>query len=166
MGNRKLLNYACGVILLGVIIYLKSKGIDLTPLWVGMGAASVIVGIALQEPLSSLFKGVALDMEGVFHRGEWIRVGGEGGLFGHHRQPGLDLAEAAVRHVRVPRDRRAAAVAALELGPETLAVGVLQFLEGDIGLGQAQLLALIQTGRAAQRQQQRRQDSQRDPGNR
>ena len=46
------------------------------------GAASVIVGIALQEPLSSLFKGVALDLEGVFHRGEWIRVGGQGGVAG------------------------------------------------------------------------------------
>lgn len=70
------------VLLLGSVIYLKSKGIDLTPLWVGMGAASLIVGFALQEPLSNLFKGVALDIEGVIRRGDWIRVGGESGIAG------------------------------------------------------------------------------------
>jgi small-conductance mechanosensitive channel len=74
--------FKLAVLLLGLIIYLKYLGIDLTPLWVGMGAASIVLGIALQEPLSSLFKGVALDIEGVFHRGEWIRVGGPGGLAG------------------------------------------------------------------------------------
>jgi CRP-like cAMP-binding protein len=47
-----------------------------------MGAASVILGIALQEPLASLFTGVALDVEGVLKRGDWIRVGGEDGVAG------------------------------------------------------------------------------------
>jgi len=70
------------VLLIGLMIYLKHVGIDLTPLWVGMGAASIIIGIALQEPLTSLFTGVALDVEGVFRRGEWIRLGGEDGVVG------------------------------------------------------------------------------------
>jgi len=70
------------VLLVGVIIYLKSQGIDLTPLWVGMGAASLILGFALQDPLSNLIKGVSLDIEGVIKRGEWIRVGGENGIAG------------------------------------------------------------------------------------
>lgn len=71
-----------GILLICTIVYLSSQGVSLTPLWVGMGAASVIVGIALREPLSSLFKGIALDVEGVFRRGEWIQVGGEGGVTG------------------------------------------------------------------------------------
>ncbi len=70
------------ILLLGMMFYLKSEGISLTPLWVGMGAASIVLGIALQEPLASLFTGVALDLEGVFRRGEWIRVGGKEGLAG------------------------------------------------------------------------------------
>ncbi|MHC4945105.1 MAG: cyclic nucleotide-binding domain-containing protein [Planctomycetota bacterium] len=74
--------FKLAVLLIGLIVYMKYLGIDLTPLWLGMGAASIVLGIALQEPLSSLFKGVALDMEGVIHRGEWIRVGGPSGLAG------------------------------------------------------------------------------------
>ncbi len=70
------------VVLAGLAIYLNAQNVSLTPLWVGMGAASIVVGIALQEPLSNLFTGVALDLEGVFKRDEWIRVGGEGGMTG------------------------------------------------------------------------------------
>jgi len=70
------------VVLIGAAVYLKSENVNLTPLWVGMGAASIVVGIALQEPLSNLFTGVALDIEGVFKRNHWIRVGGEDGIVG------------------------------------------------------------------------------------
>ena len=56
----------------------------------------------------------------------------------------------------VPDHRRAAAVAALEFRPEADAVGILQVLEGEVGLAEAQLLALIEADRAAQRHQQRR----------
>ena len=70
------------LLLLGLMIYLKLEGVSLTPLWVGMGAASLVLGLALQEPLSSLFKGLAMDVEGVIRRGDWIRVGGEDGIAG------------------------------------------------------------------------------------
>ena len=70
------------VILVGLAVYLRSENISLTPLWVGMGAASIVVGIALQEPLSNLFTGVALDIEGVLKQGQWIRFGGPDGVVG------------------------------------------------------------------------------------
>ena len=60
-----------------------------------------------------------------------------------------------MRRLRLPDHRRAAAVAALELRPELDAVGIDQILEGELGLGQAQLLALVEADRAAHRQQQR-----------
>jgi hypothetical protein len=69
---------------------------------------------------------------------------------------GLASEKAAVLVVGNPRDRRAAPIAALVVGPEADAVGVLQVLVGDIGLGQAQLLALVEADRAAQAQQQPR----------
>ena len=64
--------------------------------------------------------------------------------------------KSGVRLRIVPDHRRAAAVAALELRPERDAVRVLQVLEGEIGFGETQLLALIEADRSAQRQQQRR----------
>jgi small-conductance mechanosensitive channel len=70
------------VVLVGLTVYLKGQDISLTPLWVGMGAASIVVGIALQEPLANLFTGVALDLEGAFKRNDWIRVGGKDGIAG------------------------------------------------------------------------------------
>ena len=67
---------------IGFLVYLHALGISLTPLLFGMGAASIVVGLALQEPLSNLFAGLALDMEGAFHPGDWIRVDVDGGTVG------------------------------------------------------------------------------------
>ena len=77
-------------------------------------------------------------------------------MLGRHRQPRLARDEAGIRAVAVvPRHRRAAAVAALELRPERDAVGILQLLERQLGFGQAEFLALIEADRAAQRSEQR-----------
>jgi hypothetical protein len=56
--------------------------------------------------------------------------------------------------VGLPHHRRAAAVAALELGPELDAVGIGQVLEGEFGLGEAEFLALIDADRTAHGEQQ------------
>lgn len=63
----------------GLFIYLWVKQAKLTPFFIGMGATSIIVGLALQETLSNLFAGLVLDFEGILRRGEWIRIEGEGG---------------------------------------------------------------------------------------
>jgi small-conductance mechanosensitive channel/CRP-like cAMP-binding protein len=66
----------------GFLLYLKALGFSLTPLLFGMGAASIVVGLALQEPLSNLFAGLALDMEGAIEQGDWVRVDVDGGTVG------------------------------------------------------------------------------------
>ncbi|MBE0618180.1 MAG: mechanosensitive ion channel, partial [Proteobacteria bacterium] len=66
----------------GLLVYLKAVGFSLTPLLFGMGAASIVVGLALQEPLSNLFAGLALDMEGAIEQGDWVRVDVDGGTVG------------------------------------------------------------------------------------
>ena len=60
------------IVLVGCAIFLKIKP---WPLFLGMGAASIVLGFALKEMLENLFTGMTLDMEGAFHRGDWIRVG-------------------------------------------------------------------------------------------
>jgi small-conductance mechanosensitive channel len=60
------------IVLVGCAIILKIKP---WPLLLGMGAASIVLGFALKEMLENLFTGMTLDMEGAFHRGDWIRVG-------------------------------------------------------------------------------------------
>src|SRR5581483_12363315 len=75
-----------------------------------------------------------------------------GDVIRRHGQPGPGFAEAAVRRVRLPHYRRAAAVAALVLGPELDAVRIDEVGELKLGFGEPQLLALIEADGAAERQ--------------
>src|SRR5258708_39793322 len=68
-------------------------------------------------------------------------------------QPGFGVAKPGIRQVRRPRHRRPAAVPPLEIGPELDAVRVLQILEWNFGLRQAQFFSLINAGASSQRQQ-------------
>ena len=63
---------------------------------------------------------------------------------------GSPVGEAGLRCPGLPGHRRAAAVAAGEAGPEGDAERVLELLEGEHRLLQAQLLALVEADRAAQ----------------
>ncbi|MPM00683.1 hypothetical protein SDC9_46912 [bioreactor metagenome] len=83
-------------------------------------------------------------------------IDGQRRLHRGDRQPGLGTREPGIDRILLPDHRGTAAVAALEFGPELLAIGVLQVLEGDLGLGQAQFLALIEADRAPQTHQKRR----------
>jgi small-conductance mechanosensitive channel len=60
------------IVLLGCFILLKIK---LATILLGMGALSIVLGFALKEMLENLFTGLALEMEGTFRRGDWIRYG-------------------------------------------------------------------------------------------
>jgi len=69
------------------------------------------------------------------------------------RKPRLAVGEPAIGMIGRPGHRGARSVAALELRPEALAVGVLQILVGHVGLRQTQLLALVKTDRSLHRHQ-------------
>ncbi len=60
------------IVFIGCWIFLR---IRLWPAILGMGAVSIIIGFALKEMLENLFTGMSLEMEGAFHRGDWIRLG-------------------------------------------------------------------------------------------
>lgn len=70
------------VVFIGLLIYLKIQGVSLTPLFFGMGAVSIVVGLALQDPLSNLFAGLTLDLEGHIRPGDWLRIDVDGGTEG------------------------------------------------------------------------------------
>ena len=52
-------------------------GVDLGNLLTALGVSSLVIGLALQEPLGNLFNGVSLLMANPFKKGEWINVNGE-----------------------------------------------------------------------------------------
>ena len=52
-------------------------GVDLGNLLTALGVGSLVIGLALQEPLGNLFNGVSLLMANPFRKGEWISIDGE-----------------------------------------------------------------------------------------
>jgi len=44
-----------------------------------LGVSSLVIGLALQEPLGNLFNGVALLMAKPFYKGDWVQIGEETG---------------------------------------------------------------------------------------
>jgi small-conductance mechanosensitive channel len=53
--------------------------LDLGSLLTALGVSSLVVGLALQEPLGNLFNGISLLMGNPFKKGDWIRIGKEEG---------------------------------------------------------------------------------------
>lgn len=51
--------------------------LNLGNLLTALGVGSVVIGLALQEPLGNLFTGISLLMANPFKKGEWIKVGDE-----------------------------------------------------------------------------------------
>lgn len=65
------------IVVTGFLFYLGTQRVSLTPLVVGMGAASIIVGLALQETLANLFAGLSMEAESALERGQWIELEGQ-----------------------------------------------------------------------------------------
>jgi len=54
-------------------------GLNLGNLLTALGVSSLVIGLALQEPLGNLFNGVALLMAKPFQKGDWVQIGEEAG---------------------------------------------------------------------------------------
>lgn len=55
----------------------KVWDVDLGNLLTAFGVSSLVIGLALQEPLGNLFNGLSLLMANPFKKGDWINVAGE-----------------------------------------------------------------------------------------
>jgi hypothetical protein len=83
-----------------------------------------------------------------------LRVDRQLPVLGRDRQPRFAAGETGALLVLGPDHRRAAAITALEIGPELNSIRILQVLEGQLGFGQTEFLALVETDRTAQRHDQ------------
>lgn len=66
------------LILIGATLLVVSRvfDLDLTGLLVGSTVVSAIIALSLQQLLSSLFSGIALQLEGPFQVGDWVLIDG------------------------------------------------------------------------------------------
>lgn len=70
-----------GMVYGGVVLVMLGKvaGVDLTPLLATTSVVSLVLGLALQQPLSNLFAGLVLHADRPFREEDWILVGGREG---------------------------------------------------------------------------------------
>ena len=54
-------------------------GLNLGNLLTALGVSSLVIGLALQEPLGNLFNGISILMARPFGKGDWLQVGDEQG---------------------------------------------------------------------------------------
>jgi len=62
-----------GFIFVGVVIYFKVRGVEITGVWVSTGVVAALAGFALQKTLGDLFSGIALSIESPFRKGDWLQ---------------------------------------------------------------------------------------------
>jgi small-conductance mechanosensitive channel len=74
-----------GAVYVGVALVMLSNmfGVDVTPLLATTSVASLVLGLALQQPLSNLFAGVVLHFDRAFSEGDWILVNDREGQIVH-----------------------------------------------------------------------------------
>lgn len=67
------------ITLIGALVLSDVWGIHLGHVLTALGFGSLVLGLALQEPLGNLFNGIALLMANPFQKGDWIDIDGEVG---------------------------------------------------------------------------------------
>jgi small-conductance mechanosensitive channel/CRP-like cAMP-binding protein len=63
----------------GAIVLSKVWSLDLGAVVTALGVGSIVIGLALQEPLGNVFAGIMLMFERPFAPGDWIQVQGNNG---------------------------------------------------------------------------------------
>ena len=63
--------------LIALMLMLACWKINLTPVLAGLGVTGMVLGLALQESISSLFCGIMIAVNKPFREGDWIDVGKE-----------------------------------------------------------------------------------------
>jgi MscS family membrane protein len=67
--------------LIGVSIILSNWNIDVGPIVASLGVAGIVVGLALQEPLSNIFSGISLVLDRAYKVGDMVSLdSGESGI--------------------------------------------------------------------------------------
>jgi len=67
------------LLLSSMIVVSTIWGFDIGNMLTAFGLGSLVVGLALQEPLGNLFQGVSLLLANPFQKGDWVQIGSEQG---------------------------------------------------------------------------------------
>ena len=67
------------LLLSSMIVISSIWGFNIANMLTAFGVGSLVVGLALQEPLGNLFQGVSLLLANPFHKGDWVEIGDEQG---------------------------------------------------------------------------------------
>ena len=79
--QAQLLGKICAILtwIVALVVILACFRINLTPVLAGLGVIGMVLGLALQESISSLFSGIMLAINKPFREGDWIEVAGQAG---------------------------------------------------------------------------------------
>jgi len=65
--------------LIGMLVLLKSYGVDLTAILSGLGIGGVAVAFAAKDTIANFFGSVSILMSNIFSQGDWVEIGDEQG---------------------------------------------------------------------------------------
>lgn len=72
--NRLLISILrAAILLISVLLILKAAGFNIQSLVAGLGLASVVVGLAVQDVLKDIFRGISIIGDSYFHIGDIVR---------------------------------------------------------------------------------------------
>ena len=79
--QAQLLGKICAILtwIIALVLILACFRVNLTPVLAGLGVIGMVLGLALQESISSLFSGIMLAINKPFREGDWIEVAGQAG---------------------------------------------------------------------------------------
>jgi len=63
------------ILIISAFVLANVWGLDLGNLLTALGVSSLVIGLALQEPLANIFNGISLLIAKPFEEGDWIKVG-------------------------------------------------------------------------------------------
>lgn len=78
---RLLIDFARGLLVVaaGAIVLSFVWGLDVQQGFAALGLGSIVIGLALQEPLGNLFSGLLVALERPFKVGDWLKIEGQVG---------------------------------------------------------------------------------------
>jgi small-conductance mechanosensitive channel len=91
------------IITVGLLVAMRSVGVEITPVLAALGVGGLAAALALQEPLSNLFAGLFITIAGQMSIGDYIRIeGGPEGTIADFRWNATQLQTMAGNVVIVP----------------------------------------------------------------
>lgn len=136
------------IVIIGVLVLLKSAGVEITPMLAALGVGGLAVALALQDPMSNLFAGLFITVGGQIRIGDYVRMeGGPEGVISDFKWHATQLQTMAGNMVIVPNAKLAQAIVTnFERPTQEVGVGVEMTVAPDSDLAEVERIALTVAG--------------------